>query len=199
MQAAGHQKVARAFRRRGRDDRSLILAEISVPHPFADRRNDIRAQLHVVLHRLSAQVEEAVPKACFFRILLVPKDHQGQFARWSKHLKIAHEDLDLTRRQFGVHKAFVARLHNAVDPDAPFRAHLFDFGKNRAVGVGQNLRHAIVVAQIDEQHATVVPDPVDPARKANGFAHVFSGQRGAGMAAIGVHGQVLFGAHLGVA
>ena len=47
--------------------------------------------------------------------------------------------------------------------------------------------HAIVIAQVDEQDATVVTYPMDPARKTNGVTDIGFVQVGAGMAAIGVH------------
>ncbi len=83
----------------------------------------------------------------------------------------------------------VAGLHLAVDADAPFAAHLLDLGEDRAVGIGQHLRHAVMVAQVDEQDAPVVADPVHPAGKADGLAHMGGVEVGAGMAAIGVHGS----------
>ena len=55
------------------------------------------------------------------------------------------------------------------------------------IAVAQHLRDPVMVAQIDEQHAAVVADPVDPARKPDGFTHMGRVQRGTGVAAIGVH------------
>src|SRR5690606_12807656 len=45
----------------------------------------------------------------------------------------------------------------------------------------------VVVAQVDEEHAAVVPHAVHPARQPNGLARVGRVQVGAGMAAVGVH------------
>ena len=71
----------------------------------------------------------------------------------------------------------VARLHLAVDADAPFGAHLLDLGEGRAVGVGQHLGHAVMVAQVDEKDAAVVAHPVDPARQADGLADMLGPER----------------------
>jgi flagellar basal body rod protein FlgC len=83
----------------------------------------------------------------------------------------------------------VAGLHLAINADAPFAADLFDLGKDRAVGISQDLRHPVMVAQVDEQDAPVVADPVHPTGKADGLAHMGGVEVGAGMAAIGVHGS----------
>ena len=40
--------------------------------------------------------------------------------------------------------------------------------KTGRVRIAQNLGHAVMVAQVDEQHAAVVADPVDPTRKTDG-------------------------------
>jgi hypothetical protein len=72
-----------------------------------------------------------------------------------------------------------------------------DLVKDRAVGIAEHLRHAVVVAQVDEEHAAMVADAVHPARQADGVAHVGFGQLGAGMAAICVHGRHCKGARPG--
>jgi hypothetical protein len=81
---------------------------------------------------------------------------QRQLLGRAQHLHVADEDLDLAGGDLGVHQAFVARLHLAVDADAPFGAHLFDLGEDRAVGIAQHLGDAVMVAQVDEQHAAMV-------------------------------------------
>ena len=66
----------------------------------------------------------------------------------------------------------IARLDLAVDADHPFGAHRLDRLKAGAVRVGQHLRHAVMVAQVDEQDAAVVAHPVHPAGQAHGLAHI---------------------------
>ena len=187
MQPRRHEEVARAFGAGGGDDRGLEFAEVLRPHPLADRRHHIRPQHHVALHRLAAQVKVAVAQAGFLGIFLIAEHHQRQFVGGAQHLQIADEHLDLARRQLGVHKARIARLHHAVDAHAPFRPQLFHRCKDGAVGIAQHLCDAVMVAQVDEQDAAMVADAVHPARQANGFALVGLGQVGAGMAAIGMH------------
>ena len=135
-------------------------------------RRPRRAQLHVALHLFAAQVEVAIAQPRFLGVFLIAKHHQRQLAGRAQHFDVADEDLDLAGRDLGVHQLGVARLHVAVDADAPFRAHLFHVGEHRAVGIAEHLRHAVVIAQVDEQNAAVVADAVDPAGQADGFADV---------------------------
>jgi hypothetical protein len=66
--------------------------------------------------------------------------------------------------------------------------HPLDRAEGRAVAVAEHLRHAVMVAQVDEEHPAVVADPMHPARKAHRLPHVRTGQGGTGMAAIAMHG-----------
>ena len=187
MQARRHEEVACALRRRGRNDRRLVFAEILAPHALAHRAHHIRAQRHIALHILAAQVEEAIAQAGFLGVFLIPEHHQRQFLGCAQHFHIAHEHFDLARGELRVHQFRITRLHHAVNADTPFRTHLFHVLEHRAVGVAQDLGHAVMVAQVDEQDATMVAHPVHPAREANGFTNMRGAQIGAGMAAIGMH------------
>ena len=54
----------------------------------------------------------------------------------------------------------------------------------RTVGIGHNLRDAIMIAQIDEQEIAVVALAVNPARQAGSFADMGRAQFGAFMRTI---------------
>ncbi len=189
MQTAGNKKIARTFGARRGDDRRLIFAEPLVPHPLADRCDNVRPQRHVALHRLAPQVQEPVAQARFFRVFLITKDDQRQFLRRAQHLDIADEHLDFTGGELRIHQACIARLHLAIDADAPFRPHLVHLGKDWAVGVAQDLRDPVMVAQIDEKHPAVVADAMHPAGQSNGVADMCRCQICASMGAKGVHGH----------
>ncbi len=75
-------------------------------------------------------------------------------------------------RLLGVDRLGRAGLHLAIDADHPLRAHRFGQLERRGIGVDHQLRHAVVVAQIDEQQAAVVAHAVHPARKPHIIAHV---------------------------
>ena len=191
MQTRRHQKIARALRGRRGNDRGLIFAEIHAPHAAADRGHNIRAQLHVVLHHLAAQIKIAIAQAGLFGVFLIAKHDQRQFLGLAQNLHVANENFHLAGGDLGVDQLLIARLHLAIDPDTPFAAQFFHLGKNRAVGVTQDLRHAKMIAQINEQDAAMIAHPVHPAGKPDRLAHVGFVQIGASVAAIGVHGIIL--------
>ena len=70
--------------------------------------------------------------------------------------------------------------------------HIGDDGVTLAVDVRDDLRHAVMIAQIDEQHAAMIALAVHPARKTDGLADIGGAELGAVMGAIGVHGVIPF-------
>ena len=181
MNPRRHQEVPRAFRRGRRQDRGLELEEALLLHPLAHGIDDRAAGHDVLVQFLATQVEETVLKPYVFRIFLLARDRQRQLGGRAQHLDRADIDLDLAGRQFGIDGAFGTMAHLAVDPHHPFRAELFDFRERRRILVGHALGDAVMVAQVDEQHAAMVADDVAPAREANGFADVAVAERAACM------------------
>ena len=120
MQAARHQKIARAFGGRGSDDRGLIFAKSLVPHAAAHGGHHIRAQGHVLLQLFAAQIEIAVLQTGLFGVFLIAKDHQGQLGCRAQDFDLADKNLDLTGGQFGVHKLRVAGFDLTINANAPF-------------------------------------------------------------------------------
>ena len=187
MQPRRHQEVPRALGTRRGDDRRLVLAKARIPHPAADAGDHVRAQRHAALHRLAPQVEVAVAQPRLLRILLVAEHDQRQFVRLAQHLDGADEHLDLAGADLGVDQLGVALLDLAVDPHAPFAAQRLHDAEDRAVGIAHDLGDAVVVAQIDEQHAAMVAHAVHPSGEADGLAHIGLRQVGAAVAAVSVH------------
>ena len=181
MNPRRHQEVARAFRRGRRQDRGLELEEALLLHPLAHGIDDRAAGHDVLVQLLATQVEETVLKPYVLRIFLLAGDRQRQFAGRPQHLDRADIDLDLSGRQFGIDGAFGTVAHLAVDPHHPLRAELFDFRKRRRILVGHALGDAVMVAQVDEQHAAMVADDVAPARQANRLADMALAERAACM------------------
>ena len=142
------------------------------------------AQHDVVVQVLAPQVEEAVFEPDLFRILLLAEHRHRQFGGGPQHFDLVNVDFDLAGRQLGVLGAFRAPAHFAVDAHHPFRAQRFRNLEGRAVGIGHDLREAVMVAQIDEQHAAVVADAVAPARQPHDLADVIFAQRAAGVRTI---------------
>ena len=188
MDAARHQEVARALRRRGRQDRRRIFGEARLAHAPAHLGDDLRARHDVLVQRVAAQVEEAVFQPDVLGIVGLAEHRQRQLPGRRQHLDLARENLDLAGRQIGVDGIAGARLDLAVDADHPFAAHRLGGLEGRRIRIGDDLRQAVVVAQVDEQQPAMVADAVHPARKADGGADVGFPQLGAGMAAVSMHG-----------
>ena len=169
MDPRRHQKVPRAFRRGRRQDRGLEFEEALLLHPLAHGIDDRAAGHDVLVQLLATEVEEAVLKPYVFRIFLLAEHRQRQFGGRPQHLDLADIDFDHAGRQFRIVGAVGAAAHLAVDPHHPFRAQLLGFLERRRIRVGHALGQAVMVAQIDEQHAAMVADTMAPARKAGGL------------------------------
>ncbi len=115
------------------------------------------------MQRLAAQVEEAVGEAQVLRVVGLAEHRDGQLLGLRQHLDLGGVDLDLAGRQLGVDGAGGPVADLAVDADHPLRADLLGRLEGGAVGVGDDLGQAVVVAQVDEQHAAVVAHAVHPA------------------------------------
>ena len=190
VQAAGHEVVACALGARGAEDRRLELAETLVGHAAAQRGDNPVAQHDVGMHSLAAQVDETILEAGFLGIVLRRIDNQRQVFRAALHADFAREDLDLARRQVCIDRHIGARLDRAVDGDHRFQLDPVEDRQRRAVFIRDDLGDAVMIAQIDEQHAAMIALVVHPTRQANGVANIILGQLGAGMGTIGVHEKV---------
>ncbi len=187
MDARRHQEVARAFGRRGRQDRRREFGEADLAHALAHLGDDLGARHDVLVQRVAAQVEEAVLEPDVLGIVRLAEHRQRQFLGRRQHFDLAGENLDLAGRQIGVGGLGHARLDLAVDADHPFAAHGLGDLEGRRIRIGDDLGQAVVVAQVDEQQAAMVAHAMHPARQANGGADVALSQLGTGMAAVTMH------------
>ena len=187
MQARRHEVVARAFRRRRGQDRRLEFEEARLLHAPADRIDHLPAHHDVLVQLVAAQIEEAVLEPDLLRIFLVAEHRHRQFAGGPEHLDLADIDLDRAGRQIRVLGAVRALAHLAVDAHHPFRAQRLGDLEGRRIRVGHHLGEAVMVAQVDEQHAAMVADAVAPAGEPHLLADVGFAERAAGMGAVAVH------------
>src|SRR5262249_14822075 len=132
-----------------------------------------------------------------FRIFLLAEYRHRQLAGGPEHLDLAAIDLDRPGRQLRVLGAGRTPAHLAVDPHHPFRAQLLGRPEPGPVGDPHPLGEAVMVAQVDEQHAAVVADALAPAGEPRLLADVASAQLAAGMGAIAVHESSLDAARKG--
>ena len=130
---------------------------------------------------LATEVEEAVLEPDVFRIFLLAEHRQRQLGRRPEHLDLADIDFDHAGRQFRIVGTIGTAADLAVDPHHPFRAQLFGVLERRRIRVGHDLGDAVMVAQIDEQHAAMVADTMAPAGKTGGLADVALAERAACM------------------
>ncbi|MGY2919035.1 hypothetical protein ACVWYP_004665 [Bradyrhizobium sp. USDA 3262] len=133
----------------------------------------------VLVQLLATQVEEAVLEPDIFGIFLLAEHRQRQLGRRAQHLDLLDVDLDHAGRQLRIVGAGGTAAHLAVDPHHPFGAELLDLGERRRVRIGHALGDAVVVAQIDEQHAAMVADPVNPTRKPDRLVDIALSERAA--------------------
>src|SRR5208282_479140 len=190
MQARRHQIIARAFRRRGGEDRRLEFEEALRLHVPAQRIDNLAALHDVAVQVLAAQIEKTVFEPDVFGIVVLAEHRHGQFHGAAQHLDLADVHFNLAGRQFSVLRAARPPPHLAVDAHHPFRAQRLGRFEGSAVGVGHHLREPVMVAHIDEQHAAMIADAMAPARKPHFAADIARSKRAAGMAAIAVHFQI---------
>ena len=100
MQARGHEKVARALRARGGQDRRLELEEALRLHPRAQAVDDLAAQHDVLVQLFAAQIEEAVFEPHVLGIVLLAEDRQRQFGGRAQNLDRGRHRLRRGRSAF---------------------------------------------------------------------------------------------------
>ena len=179
MNPRGHQEIARAFRRGGRQDRGLEFEETLLLHAPAHGIDDRAAPHDILVQLFATKVEETVLKPYVFRIFLLPEHRQRQFASRTQHLDFADIEFDRAGRQIRIFGAGGAAAHLAVDPHHPLRAQLFGLLEGRRIRVRHALAYAVMVAQIDEQHAAMVANAMDPTGQTNRLANIALAERAA--------------------
>jgi ribosomal protein S18 acetylase RimI-like enzyme len=107
--------------------------------------------------------------------------------RWVEHVQLVAQHLDLAALEVVVGGARRTCAHHALDLHAEFVAHLFSGLEHLgAVRIADHLHRAFAVAQIDEDHATMVAAAVHPARQGDGLAQEGFGHK---TAIVGTHGH----------
>ena len=115
------------------------------------------------MHRLPPQVEKPVFEPCLLRIFGLTEHRQRQLLGLAEHVEIADEHLDFAGSKLVVHQVDIPKPNFAVHPDDGFGTELTHPCENVAVRVGKHLGHPVVVAQVDEEHTSMVADSMHPA------------------------------------
>ena len=173
LQARRDDEVARALGRRLPEHRRLDVDEALALHLLADDPDELRARADVPLHVLAPQIEPAVLHAQrLVDVLLVELERQRRRRRDDGQL--LDLELDLAGRHLRVHGLGraahdrAARLEDELVADAVRDARRV----GRVLGVHDELRHAGLVAKVDEDEAAVVAAPRRPAGERDGPALV---------------------------
>ena len=124
VNARGHEEVARAFGRRGGENRRLELEKALRLHASAQLVDHSPTQHDVGVKLLAAQIEKAVFEPRLFRIGLIAEDGQRQLGGRAQHLDLAHIDFDGASRHLGVLGSGRALAHFAVEARHPLRTQL---------------------------------------------------------------------------
>ena len=139
------------------------------------------------MKRFAAKVDKAVFEADVFRIVGLSEYRQRQFLRGGQDFDLARENFDLAGGQVRIHRLGSARLDVAIDTNHPFAPNGLSDLERRGIWIGNDLRQAVMVAQIDEQQTAMVADAMHPARKTGGLTDIAFAQLRAVMAAITMH------------
>ena len=118
------------------------------------------------MHLLVAQIEETVRKAHIFARFGGRTNIKRQRALTrAQNRNILHAHFEFARRNFRVDGFRVAFDHRARDGNHALLVQILE----HFIIVQHDLRHTVLVAQIDKCHAAVVANGIHPAGKGDGF------------------------------
>ena len=139
---------------------------------------------------LAAQIEEAIFEARLLRIIRLAEHRQRQLFSRAQDFGRRHAHFDLARRKIGVHRFLGAFDDLAIDTHDALGAQALEQRERFRAGVRDQLGNAVIVAQVDEEHAAQIALAMDPAGEAHVLACVRRPKGAARMAAIGVHEEL---------
>ena len=147
-----------------------------------------RAEHDVGVEPFAPQVEIAVFEADFLGIFGLASNRHRQFGGGRLDLDRVGDQLDIAGGKLGVDRPALTRDDLAGDGHNRLDTQPVENVQRLAPGTGNDLGQAVMIAQIDEQHAAMIALAVDPARQARGRVDIGGAQVGASVGAIGVHG-----------
>ena len=168
VDTAGHQVVASAFRRAFGQHGGFNVDKAVVIQETTHRHRHFVAQHQVFLHVGSAQIQNAVRQAGGLRQVVVIQLERRRDRR-VEHGQLVAQHFNLAALQVVVRGAFRASTHQPLDLNTKLVANIFSHLEHlRAIRITNNLDRALAIAQIDEDHATVITATVDPATQTDG-------------------------------
>src|SRR5260370_510927 len=163
MNAAGHQKIARALRSRAREHRRFHFEEAHLVHDLANFQNNLVTQREVPVRLTPTQIEIAETQSRLFRSVDFVFD-------WKRRRLRVVQNVQLRRSQFAfpacqVRIGFVALKDLRFHGDDEFTARLFGFSVRRGLRlfVEDHLHDAGTVTHIKKEQIAEVAPPRHPA------------------------------------
>ena len=194
IEAAGHQEVPGALRRRGGEHRGLHLKETAPGHVVAYHPRQPVAGGQSLQQRAATQVEVAVAQAAFladFRLLL---HRERQDLRGGQHLHVVDDHFHGAGLQLGVDGLGRPGRHLARDADHALDPQVRQHLEGGPAGMSDELhqaagRQAPRLSQVDEQQPAVVPLGRHPPGQTHPPAGVLEAERPAPGLPVAVDGE----------
>ena len=179
IQAARHEIVAGALRRRAGEHRRLDVHETLLPEVAQAFDREVGAHAQVVLQALPAKIEEAVLEPGLLARVLSALHAERHRLRGAEHAAATDLDLDLAGGHLRVHLVGVPAHDLALDLDHPLETRgLESRGRiRRGFRVYHRLHDAASIAHVEENDAAVIAPAVDPSLDPRLLADPLRGQR----------------------
>ena len=171
VHARRHHEVAGTLGRRADEDRRLHLDEVAAVKEVADEDGHPVAQLQVLAHGRTAQVQVAVLHADVVAAVGLILDGEGGREALAEHVQLRYQYLDVARGHLRVLRLALAHLAHGLY--AELASQLVRTLTERSVLrlVEHQLCNTIAVAQVDERHAAHLARALNP----SGELHLAAG------------------------
>ena len=169
--AARHQVVTRAFRGSAGQDRRLDVEEAVVVEVTADARGDARTQLELLGHFRATQIDEAVAQAGFLANVGVFVERERRGLGFVEYIQLITQHFDGAGSHVRIDRTGRTQTYLAGDLHHILAAHTVGLGEGLgAIRIEYHLGQSLAVADVEEDHATVVATAVHPAAKSDFLA-----------------------------
>ena len=172
MNSGGNQEVSGAFRSGTAQNRGFDIQEAVLIQEFADGTGNGCAHHQAVLHDWTAQVQIAVFHTGVFQSVSFIRNDQGSDLGGVDHVKVFHNDFNVTGRQSGV--LVLSFCHCTGYLQDVFLTHILQ--PVVEAFIEHKLHDAGAVAQVDEVHGTEVSLFGNPAHQGHFFTGVGQAQ-----------------------
>ncbi len=181
MDARWHKVVTGTLRRGPGEHRGLDINKALRIKVATHGHGNLVAQHKIALHQRATQVKNTMRQSCRFRKVFVI-ELKGRRHRRVQKLELEAENFNLTACHIGIRSALRASPNPASYTQAEFIAQGFRQLKHcLAVGVADNLRKALTVSKVNEDHAPVVAPTMHPAAECHGLIELACGKLSAVM------------------